>query len=166
MKYLILGFLFIFIGIRSGYTQNYCLPNGIQTEINIAAPTDTVWKYLVDFENYPHWHPFLRHIDGESKKGKMQKFKAINKNGSETNFRAKIIEFQSSTKLSWGGSVGFIFNAKHYFYLESIDNQTTKLIQGEYWHGVFGKTYGKKIYKETYEKFLAMNEKLKILCEK
>jgi hypothetical protein len=39
------------------------------------------------------------------------------------------------------------------------------MIHGEYWKGIFGKTYGKKIYKSVFEKFSAMNAKMKELLE-
>ena len=38
--------------------------NELNTEIDIYAPPNKVWNLLIDFENYPNWNPYLRHISG------------------------------------------------------------------------------------------------------
>ena len=32
----------------------------IKTEILIKASPQIVWSILTDFENYPHWNPFIK----------------------------------------------------------------------------------------------------------
>jgi uncharacterized protein YndB with AHSA1/START domain len=36
----------------------------LQTEIDIAAPAERVWRILTDFDAYPDWNPFIRKIQG------------------------------------------------------------------------------------------------------
>jgi hypothetical protein len=96
----------------------------------------------------------------------MLHFKYTDANGQLKKFKAKVLELKPNDTFSWRGSVGFIFRAKHYFILIPIDEHHTKMIQGEYWKGLFGKSYGKKIYKSVFEKFDTMNVKMKELLEK
>ena len=42
----------------------------IETRITIAAPSDQVWKHLINMEAYDEWNPFLRFRGGEIKKGR------------------------------------------------------------------------------------------------
>ena len=81
-------------------------------------------------------------------------------------FSAKILELDYGKRFAWGGGLLFFLKAKHYFILVPMDDSTTTLIQGEYWKGLFGKSLGKKVYKDACENFVSMNIKLKQLVEK
>ena len=36
----------------------------LHTEIEIDAPTETVWETLTKLENYPNWNPFIVSAEG------------------------------------------------------------------------------------------------------
>jgi hypothetical protein len=140
--------------------------NEVVTEIILKSTPDKVWNMLTDFANYPNWHPFLKKIDGKPVKGTKIKVTYVKDDTHDGTFSAYILDCEPTRLLSWGGSAGFIFRAKHYFKIESIGNDSVKLTQGEYWRGIFGGMYGRKIYVDTGHKFELMNMKLKVILEK
>lgn len=137
----------------------------VQTQITIKTTPEKVWKVLTDFEKYPEWHPYIIKIDGNLKKKSKIKVTYKKNDHEEGVFSAYIIENEANKKLSWGGSLGFIFRAKHYYTIEPVGNDSIKFTQGEYWKGIFGGMYGKKIYEDTTRKFELMNRKLKDVLE-
>ena len=142
-----------------------CSANEIRTEIEIESSPEKIWNMLIDFKQYPTWHTYLVEVKGNAVEKTKIKCTALNSDSSTTKFSAFIQEVIPNKKLSWGGSVGFVFKANHYFILEEIDSNKVRFIQGEYWKGLFGKSYGKKIFEETYQKFVVMNQQLKRLVE-
>ena len=110
----------------------------IKTEIMIKAPVAKVWERLTDFAQYPKWNPFIMQV--ESNKivgGKMfVVIKPIDK--KPMSFKPQLLKFSASTELRWIGIVGarWIFSGEHYFILEPINNNETKLIHGENFSGL------------------------------
>ncbi len=146
-------------------SQILCTPNEIRTEITINTSAEQAWQLLTNFDNYSNWHPYILKVDGEVELKEKIKVTTIDADSTTDQFSAFILEFDPNKQLAWGGSLGFIFSARHYFIIEPISDNKILFIQGEYWHGLFGKNYGKKIYLETYQKFIAMNEKMKTILE-
>lgn len=146
-------------------SQVFAHANEVRTEILIHSKPEKVWNILTDFNQYSQWHPYITHIQGKLKKGKQLKVTYLDKDNKLKKFSAYVLDLDTNKTLSWGGSLGFIFRAKHYFMIEEVNDSTVKFIQGEYWRGMFGKGYGKKIYEQTFNKFNAMNERLKQMAE-
>jgi len=157
--------MIIMFSAYNATSQTSCGPSGVRTEININADPQTIWKILTDVKKYPDWNPYIYEIKGDIQPGKMVRFR-MKGSPKERKFSAKILAFDPGKEWAWGGSIGFLFKARHYFILESIDKDHTKLIQGETWTGWFGKGFGKTVYKDVCENFPKMNEKLKELSEK
>jgi hypothetical protein len=145
--------------------QTFCTPNEIRTEIIIHSTPEAAWKLLTDFDQYPNWHPYLTSVTGELKLKHKIKASYLNADSTTGKFSAYILELAPNERLSWGGSLGFIFKAKHYYIIDQIDAHTIRFTQGEYWRGVFGKSYGKKIFQETFEKYKMMNVRMKEILE-
>jgi hypothetical protein len=162
LKILSVFLLFISMPIQSQTVSN---KHEVVTEITIKSTPAKVWNMLTDFANYPEWHPYLKKIVGKPAKGTQIKVTYKKTDLQDGTFSAYILDNEPNRFLSWGGSVGFIFRAKHYYRIESIGNDSVKLIQGEYWRGIFGGMYGKKIYEDTTRKFELMNKKLKDILE-
>ncbi|MBI3134647.1 MAG: SRPBCC domain-containing protein [Bacteroidetes bacterium] len=150
---------------NTAFSAEICSETEICTEIEIETTAEKIWNLLIDFERYPDWHTYLLEVKGKPVEKTKIKCTALNADSSTTQFSAYIQEVIPNRKLAWGGSAGFIFRASHYFILEGISTNKTRLIQGEYWKGMFGKSYGKKIYQETYRKFVILNQTLKLLLE-
>jgi len=150
----------------NGFAQTTSTPNEVRTEIIIEGSPQQIWDLILDFKEYPNWHPYLSEVLGKVKKGKFLKFKTKDLDGNpEGKFTAKIMELELHKELSWGGNVLFFFSAKHYFRLVKIDETNNKLIKGEYWKGVFGKSYGEKIYIDLTKKFIQLNITVKNIIE-
>lgn len=145
--------------------QNICTPTETRTTITINASATETWQLLTNFNAYTNWHPYIVKIDGEVALKEKIKVTTIDSDSTTDQFSAFILEWEPDKQLAWGGSLGFLFSAKHYFIIEPINDTQILFIQGEYWHGIFGKNYGKKIYLDTYQKFIAMNEKMKAILE-
>lgn len=140
--------------------------NEVVTEIIIRSTPREIWNILTDFEKYPQWHPYIKTIEGELKKRRKIKVTYKKNDSAFAKFSAYIIDYKPDSILSWGGSLGFIFRAKHYFIIQPVTGDRVKFIQGEYWKGLFGGMYGKKIYLDVTPKFEAMDRKLKSMLEK
>ena len=162
LSFMWISFLFNSMSMKSQTIANH---HEVITQITIKSSPAEVWSMLTDVDKYPEWHPYIKKIEG--KLDKQSKIKVTyKKNDTEEGvFSAYIIDNEVNKKLSWGGSLGFIFNAKHYYSIEAVGTDSVKLIQGEYWRGVFGGMYGKKIYVDTARKFELMNNKLKFILE-
>lgn len=159
-RYLVSVLVFWLIDFSS-LGQSICSETEVRTEVVIHASADTIWKVLADFDSYPIWQTFLTSVSGRLEVGKKIHFTTLNEDSTSGKFSAFLLEADTGKLLSWGGSAGFIFRAKHYFILEKVGIDSVKLIQGEYWKGWLGKRYGRKIYKETFRKFEQMNAVLK-----
>lgn len=147
------------------FGQNICTPTEIKTTIIINTSATETWQLLTNFNDYTNWHPYIAKIDGKVSLKEKIKVTTIDTDSTTDQFSAFILEWEPERQLAWGGSLGFIFNAKHYFIIEPINDTQILFIQGEYWHGIFGKNYGKKIYLDTYRKFIVLNEKMKAILE-
>lgn len=145
--------------------QDICTEKQIETSILIRVSADRVWNKLSDFEQYDQWHPYISKVRGPLKKGRFIKVYYFDSTGATGSFSVRLLSVKPGKELSWGGSLGFIFRAKHYFILQLADDLSTRLIQGEYWRGIFGRPYGRKIYFTTFHKFIEMNQKLKTVLE-
>ena len=162
-------YVIFFIVLGSSFSsagQSDASPQGVYTEIVIEANATQIWELLIDFANYPEWHTYLTNVKGEVAKGKYLRFTYFDeKKKREKQFRAKILTLTPNEKLSWGGNLWFFFKAEHSFELIKVDETHTKLIQTEYWKGLFGKSFGKKIYQETLTQFEELNEQIKDIVE-
>ena len=138
----------------------------VRTEITIRSSPAAVWGMLTDVDNYPDWHPYIKKIEGKLSPKSKIKVTYKKDDTREGTFSAYIIDNEVNKQLSWGGSLDFIFRAKHYYSIEAVGTDSVRLIQGEYWRGIFGGMYGKKIYRDTARKFELMNQKLKEILEK
>lgn len=166
MKTFFLSCLFLLAGITALRAQSFSGPRGVQTEIVIKATPQQVWEKLGNFADYASWHTYLTGVEGTLKKGRMLKFYLRKPGNRKKNyFKAKLLTMEPGRELAWGGSFMPFIKARHYFILQPVDAEHTRLVQGEYWKGWFGKSMGKKIYEETFFNFNEMNETLKQLLE-
>ncbi len=145
--------------------QDICTEKRIETSVLIRVSADQVWDKLSDFEKYDQWHSYISEVRGRLKKGRFIKVYYFDSTGVTGNFSARLLSVKPGKELSWGGSLGFIFRTKHYFVLRQMDDSSTQLIQGEYWRGIFGRPYGRKVYLSAFHKFIEMNQKLKTVLE-
>ncbi len=139
----------------------------IKTEVIINAPKERIWDILTDLENYRNWNPFVIESKGKVKVG--EKITNTMKNGDKNmTFTPQILKVKENEYFEWLGSLWFkgLFDGRHYFKLESLEVNKSKLIHGERFSGILSKIILKKIGKQTEDNFVKMNLSLKELAEK
>lgn len=157
--------IFCMLCVLPAHTQTACTKHEVRTIDTIQATPEAIWSILTDFEKYPDWHPYLIKVEGDTVIGTMLHATYTKADGSTDQFKARMLTCNYAKKLSWGGGIGFLFSAEHYFIIEPIDAQTVLFKQGEYWRGLFGGMYGRKVYEDACVNFERMNTMLKHLTE-
>lgn len=161
-SFIILVFVFMTYSITA---QNLRKMKSIQTEIIINAPADKVWNILTDFSNYPNWNSFIISVEGELEQGGKLKNTMIIE-GEKNVFKPTITKVETNKYFEWLGKLPLgIFKGRHYFELESISPNQTKLIHGEKFSGWLRGIIMKKIGEATRNNFIKMNKELKMLAE-
>ncbi len=122
----------------------------IRTEITIDASKEKVWNILTDLDNYKNWNPFIIISEGKVREGNQ----IINtmKNGRDImKFKPIILKVEENNYFEWLGSLWFkgLFDGRHYFKIESADENQIKLIHGEHFSGILSNMILKKIGKQT-----------------
>ena len=140
----------------------------IKTEIIINASISKVWKILMNFKDYPNWNPFIKKISGTGKTGEI--LDVIIQAEGQKPFKVKptVLKNEHEKEFRWLGHLFFkgLFDGEHYFKLDTIDIQTTKLTHGENFQGVLVSMILKMIGKSTENGFKSMNQALKEKAEK
>ncbi|WP_375558768.1 SRPBCC family protein [Bernardetia sp. OM2101] len=135
------------------------------TKITINSTLENVWAALVDTESYPNWNPLVGKLEGKLEEGETIQTHIL---PLRNTYSPKIIAFVPYNQLTWKGVQGasFLMAGKHYYKLRKVDNQTTELLHGEYFTGLFSFFIPKKLLQKMENAFLEHNQALKILLEK
>ena len=139
----------------------------IETTIIINAPASMVWDILTDFDQYVKWNPFI-HTNGEARLGAQLENTMTLEGQKPQVFRPTITEYKEGVSFKWLGSlfVKGLFDGEHYFQLELLDANTTKLIHGENFSGILSGIIMNMIGEKTLGGFEKMNKALKERSEK
>ena len=86
----------------------------------------------MDFKNYPNWNPFI-HITGNAKVGAQLENTIFLAGQKPQVFKPKVLEVAPQKTLRWEGHLFIkgLFDGEHYFQLEAINSEQTRLIHGE-----------------------------------
>lgn len=136
----------------------------IKSEILINAAPSKVWSVLMDFEGYPQWNPFIKHIKGEAKEGEKIKVRIEPPGAMGMNFTPRILNVDENRELRWLGHFIFpgLFDGQHIFELIDNKDNTTTFIQREKFRGILVPLFKKIIEVNTLQGFVLMNNALKI----
>lgn len=142
-------------------------PMKINTEIVIHANIAKVWQSLTDFQNYPNSNPFMTCIEGEKKAGAKIKVEIIPPGSKPMTFTPKLIKFETNQEMRWIGILGasWLFSGEHYFKLEKLNEEKTKLTHGETFTDLISPIFSALSGKKTLQGFNLMNEGLKAWVE-
>lgn len=142
---------------------------GIETEIEIAAPPAVVWRVLTEFEAYPDWNPLIRRITGPAREGAeldvVLRLPGADAGGADDmSFQPTLLTFRPGREMRWLGRLWLpgIFDAEHWFLLEGTAEGKTRLRHGEDFSGLLVFIMNAE---ETLAGFQAMNEALKQRAE-
>lgn len=139
----------------------------IKTEILIHSAPEKVWKILTNFEDYPHWNPFIKFIKGEPKEGNKITARIEPPESNGMTFKPKILKCETNTELTWLGHflLKGLFDGEHTFRLVDNENGTTTFQQNETFKGLLVPLFEKQLENNTKRGFQEMNKKLKKLAE-
>jgi hypothetical protein len=136
------------------------------TEIIIDASVATVWRHLTDLEGYVDWNPFI-HSAGRAVVGETLVNTMFPHDSKPQVFRPVVLEVDEHRSFRWLGHlfVSGLFDGEHYFRLEALAPNQTKLIHGENFGGLLVKPILWMVGERTKAGFEAMNVALKELAE-
>ena len=139
----------------------------IISEIEIKAKPSKVWEILVDFASYPEWNPFVLKIEGELAVGATLEVTIQVPNRDIITFKPIVVKVNPNEEFRWKSKMlaRFLFTGEHYFILEPIGEESTKLIQGEKFTG-FLVPFLAKPSNEVPLGFIEFNEAIKLRSEK
>jgi hypothetical protein len=137
--------------------------HSVETEIEIQASAERVWKLLTDFTSYLRWNPFIRSIEGELIVGRSLSVFVQPPGSGGMRFRPTLLAVAPTRELRWKGKLVFpgVFDGEHYFKLEAAPNGGVLFRQGEKFTGLLVPLFRKSLDGATKQGFIAMNESLK-----
>ena len=140
----------------------------IRTDIEIAAAPERVWEILTDFESYPRWNPFIRHITGSLDSGSRLTVRIEPPGGTGMTFRPTVLVAQRPRELKWVGRlvVRGLFDGEHRFLIEPRSNGQVSFSHSETFRGLLVPLLRRRLDLNTRQGFLEMNTALKRLAEK
>ncbi|WP_373741547.1 SRPBCC family protein [Neisseria sp.] len=139
----------------------------LHTETIIRADIGTVWQILTDFPAYPEWNPFIIRIGGRSEEGAVLDVRIQPVGGRAMNFAPKILCCRPPYELRWLGKTVWrgLFDGEHFFRLETLPDDTTKLTHGERFDGLLVRFAADMLDRTTLPAFEQMNQALKQRAE-
>jgi hypothetical protein len=110
----------------------------IETGIDINAPTAKVWAVLMDFPNMPLWNPFITAIAGNPAAGERLSVTIRPPGKSAITLHPTLLAVQPEHELRWLGHfiASGIFDGEHYFLLDPLGDNRTRLTHGESFSGL------------------------------
>lgn len=138
----------------------------IETAIDIAADSGTVWNVLMDFSSYPDWNPFIRRIEGRTARGERLAARIEPPGQRGMQFRPTVQVVQERHAFSWLGHllIPGLFDGLHEFRLQP-NGSSTRLSHCESFSGVLVPFVWSKLETPTRAGFEAMNHALKARAE-
>jgi hypothetical protein len=151
----------------TGVHENDMSERRIKTDIEINAPAALVWSILTDFAGMPSWNPFITSISGELTQGARLAVTVAPPGKSGMSFKPTLLSLRPERELRWLGRVLFpgIFDGEHYFLLESMGGERTRLTHGENYSGLLVGMLRSQL-DATAQGFTAMNVALKQEAER
>jgi hypothetical protein len=130
------------------------------TQIVIQAPMQRVWAELTNFEAYPSWNPLIGELHARLAAGEGIRMFITPLNAF---FKAEFVTVKENEEMTWIGVryAGFLLTGRHYYRLEKVSEEKTRLLHGEYFTGWFAYFIPKSTLKMMETMFVVHNEMLK-----
>ncbi len=145
----------------------FSFKRSIQTAIEINTSAEKVYAHMADFDHYNQWSPFIKSIHGNLEKNEVLRVLIQPQGKSAMEFKPTLLNVEQNKEIRWLGKLGFkgIFDGEHYFILEKINHNKTRLIHGESFKGVLVPMLWSMIKHSTKMGFKAHNSALKNISE-
>ena len=141
---------------------NFLTTRTIKTEVTINASPEKVWSVLMKHEAYPDWNPFIKQISGSTKVGESLEVTIQSNENEPMNFTPEVLVNQENREFRWVGKLMIkgIADGEHYFILEQIAPNQTKMTHGENFTGLLAGLLMLVMGEDTQSGFTSMNEAL------
>lgn len=136
----------------------------IREEVEIQASPEEVWEVIVDFDSYSEWNSQLEYLGGEVEPGGTLQLKLTAEGAEPYEFSPVISHWEEPTKFAWLARTGLprVFDGEHFFELERIDENTTRVVNREEYRGVLSQVIRNlPMMQGAPEGFRLMNQELK-----
>lgn len=139
----------------------------LNSEIEINASSETVWKLLTDTSRFPEWNRFIRRLSGEFKVGQKLIVFMQPSGGKGMEFKPAVVKVEPNRELRWLGHLILpgLFDGEHIFQIEALDDKRVRFHQREIFSGILVPLLKKSLDADTRRGFNEMNQKLKELAE-
>ena len=111
----------------------------VHTEIVIAAPPETVWAVITEFNDYPDWNPLMIEVAGEPRLGSRLDWSS-QINGAVRQYNGKVVRADRPGELAWTGPVArfprTLFWGHHRLILERTADGGTRFVNSERFGGL------------------------------
>lgn len=139
----------------------------IQTEIEIDASAEEVWRILSDFPSFPSWNPFVTRVEGRPEKGAVLRIDVRLPESRLLKFTPTVLVAEPNRELRWVGTVPFgAFRGEHFYVIEETGENRVRFVHGEHFSGwlvgLVWKMFGSSIERG----YVLMNEAIKKEAEK
>jgi hypothetical protein len=135
----------------------------IQTEIEIDASPERVWRALTDFAAYPEWNPFIVRIEGQPVNG--TRLNATMKPAGSRGMviRPTVLQSLPNREFRWVGRLWLpmLFEGEHSFRIEPTESRRVRFVQSETFRGMLVPIFLRLMKAGTLAGFNAMNQALK-----
>ncbi|HEX8206195.1 MAG TPA: SRPBCC domain-containing protein [Solirubrobacteraceae bacterium] len=135
------------------------------TTIDIEAPAARVWHVLADFGRYPEWNPYIAGVGGELTAGSRLQVTVppVALSSRPRTFCPTVLDVDPEAGFRWVAVIrsARVFRGEHYFRLESLGANRTRLVHGERFSGLILPLHRVSRYRSTRRGFERMNAALK-----
>ena len=140
----------------------------LETQIEIDAPPEDVWKILMDFERHEQWNPFIVGIHGDKQVGAQITARMHPPDGKPMTFKPLITRLEPERQFVWVGNLfaAWLFSGEHIFVLEPLGAGRTRFRHEEHFGGILVPLLKKSLQTNTRRGFELMNQALKDEVEK
>ena len=140
----------------------------LNTEIEINTSAENVWRVLTDFDSYPQWNPFIRHVDGRAEEGSRLKIFVQPSGGRGMKFNPIVLKAEPQRELRWLGNllIRGLFDGEHIFIIEPLPGGRVRFVQCEEFRGLLVPLFWGSLDRDTRRGFNEMNVALKERAEK
>ena len=139
----------------------------VETEIEINASPEVVWRILSDFESIAEWNDFIRHIEGERTVGSRLTVELWMGDRKPMTFKPRLLVYEPGRELRWLGRVLIpgIFDGEHRFVIEPLPAGGVRFIHSETFGGLLVPLMFGGMESDILASFNKMNQALKKRAE-
>lgn len=141
----------------------------INTQVDIDASLDEVWRVLTDLPGYTQWNPFIRRVDGHCRANEIVTIHMEIAGKGRQAYRVKLTAVDSNRRFRWLGHfhIRGLIDGDHTFDLAVLADGRVRVRQYEYFTGLLVPLVWRGfILRHLLPSFEQLNANLKAWCER